>query len=57
MKTEVDMKKNSEDSYGLLFATMWKRSTKKILPVLFLQQLDDRGSMGVVKIGTDTMPV
>ena len=32
---------------ALLFATMWKRSTKKIFSGLFYQQLDDRGLMGV----------
>jgi len=36
---------------------MQKRSTKKIFPVLFPQKLDDRGSMGVAKIGADAMPV
>ena len=33
---------------------MRKRSTKKTFPVLFPKQLDDHGSMGVVKIGTNT---
>ena len=43
--------------YGLLFAAMWKRNTKKIFSVLFPQQLDDRGSMRVAKIWTNKTPV
>jgi len=34
-----------------------KKHKEDLFPVLFPQQLDDRGSMGVVKIGTDATPV
>jgi len=36
---------------------MWKRTMKKIFSVLFPQQLDDCGSMGMAKIGTTETPV
>ena len=36
---------------------LYKKNTKKIFPVLFPQQLDERGLMGEAKIGTDAMPV
>ena len=47
------MKKYSKDTYGLLYATMWM---KKIISILFPQQLNDRGLIGVAKIETAKTP-